>query len=326
MEKIKFAEVIGPIDNIKRVYWGTAPTSTPHIGYLVPLLLICQLLDAGVEVVILLADLHAMLDNLKSTPELIEARCKYYEATLRSLLLLLNADTTKLTFVKGTSFQLTPEYTFDVYRMQTMVTEHDAKKAGTEVVSPQLWDELSSQLKQTDNPKMSSLNYPLLQALDEVYLKVDAELGGIDQRKIFMLADKYLPKMGYKSVTHLMNVMLPSLTSSDSVNSKITFTDSTQQLEKKIKKAFCEDRNVDNNPLLQYYEHIIVPLNNRLSGTPDAAMPSIETMRDNFKQGLVVPQQLKLTVRYTLEQFLSLTRIDFETSSYQQLVKNAYPE
>ena len=32
----------------------------------------------------------------------------------------------------------------------------------------------------------------MLQALDEEYLKVDAQFGGVDQRKIFTLAEKVL--------------------------------------------------------------------------------------------------------------------------------------
>ena len=40
-----------------KVYWGTATTGKPHIGYLKPLLKICQLLKAECEVTILFADL-----------------------------------------------------------------------------------------------------------------------------------------------------------------------------------------------------------------------------------------------------------------------------
>lgn len=50
-----------------------------------------------------------------------------------------------------------------------------------------------------------------LQALDEEYLKVDAQFGGVDQRKIFMFAEKYLPALGYKKRIHLMNPMVPGL-------------------------------------------------------------------------------------------------------------------
>lgn len=40
------------------------------------------------------------------------------------------------------------EYTLDVYRLSSVITEHDAKKAGAEVV------------KQIDHPLLSGLLYP----------------------------------------------------------------------------------------------------------------------------------------------------------------------
>ena len=73
--------------------------------------------------------------------------------------------------------------------------QHDAKKAGAEVV------------KQVDHPLLSGLLYPGLQALDEEYLKVDCQFGGVDQRKIFTFAEKYLPQLGYAKRIHLMNPM-----------------------------------------------------------------------------------------------------------------------
>ena len=72
----------------------------------------------------------------------------------------------KLRFVRGTDYQLSREYTLDMYRLSSLVTEHDAKKAGAEVV------------KQVASPLLSGLLYPGLQALDEEYLKVRA--GGIE--------------------------------------------------------------------------------------------------------------------------------------------------
>jgi tyrosyl-tRNA synthetase len=46
-----------------------------------------------------------------------------------------------------------------------------------------------------------------LQALDEEYLKCDAQFGGVDQRKIFTFSEKYLPQLGYAKRIHLMNPM-----------------------------------------------------------------------------------------------------------------------
>lgn len=57
----------------------------------------------------------------------------------------------------------------DNYRLCATVTEHDAKKAGAEVV------------KQVESPILSGLLYPGLQALDEQYLDVDFQFGGVDQ-------------------------------------------------------------------------------------------------------------------------------------------------
>ncbi|VEL22803.1 unnamed protein product [Protopolystoma xenopodis] len=73
----------------------------------------------------------------------------------------------------------------DVYRLSASVSVHDARKAGAEVV------------KQVANPLVSGLLYPLLQALDEEHLGVTAQFGGVDQRKIFMLAEKVRRSMNH---------------------------------------------------------------------------------------------------------------------------------
>ena len=127
---------------------------------------------------------------------------------------------------------------------------NDAQKAGAEVV------------KQVENPVISSLLYPLLQALDEEYLQVDAQFGGIDQRKIFMFAREYLPKIGYKKRMHFMNVLVPGLgksgkMSSSEPNSKIDFDDTDQIIDEKINKAYSVDGQAEGNGLLAITKYIL---------------------------------------------------------------------
>jgi len=50
------------------------------------------------------------------------------------------------------------QYTLDVYRLSSLVTEHDAKKAGAEVV------------KQVDHPLLSGMLYPGLQVRSQLAL------------------------------------------------------------------------------------------------------------------------------------------------------------
>jgi tyrosyl-tRNA synthetase len=160
---------------------------------------IAHFLRAGCEVKVLLADIHAFLDNLKAPLELVAHRAKYYEFVIKAVLRAIGVPLEKLIFVKGSDHQLKQEYTMDLFRLSSIVSEHDAKKAGAEVV------------KQVTSPLLSGLIYPLMQALDEQHLGVDAHFGGVDQRKIFTLAAENLPKLGFKERAHLMNPMVPGL-------------------------------------------------------------------------------------------------------------------
>lgn len=160
------------------IYWGTATTGKPHIAYFVPMSKISDFLKAGCHVTILLANLHAFLDNMKAPWDLLDKRTEYYSRVIKAALKSIGVPIEKLKFVRGTDYQLSKEYTLDVYKLSSIVTEHDAKKAGAEVV------------KQSGNPLLSGLLYPGLQALDEQYLQCDAQFGGIDQRKIFMFAEE----------------------------------------------------------------------------------------------------------------------------------------
>ncbi|MFP4117871.1 MAG: tyrosine--tRNA ligase [Candidatus Woesearchaeota archaeon] len=233
-----------------KLYWGTAPTGGPHLGYFVPMYKIADFLRAGAHVKILLADLHAYLDNMKSTWELLERRTEYYEFIIKEILKRIGVPLEKLEFVKGTDYQLSEGYTLDMYKMSALVTTRDTQKAGAEVV------------KQIESPKMSNLLYPILQALDEEHLGVDAQFGGVDQRKIFMLAREFLPKVGYNKRIHLLNPMVPGLgdggkMSSSDPNSKIEFSDGDKQIRKKISKAYSADGVIEDNGLLAMMKYVI---------------------------------------------------------------------
>lgn len=122
----------------------------------------------------------------------------------------------------------------------------------------------------------------LPQALDEEYLKCDVQFGGVDQRKIFTFAEKYLPNLGYEKRAHLMNPMgawvilaeemlkcsymlaVPGLAggkmSASEADSKIDLLDSPADIKRKLKKAFCEPGNVEENGVLTFVKHVVFPI------------------------------------------------------------------
>jgi len=233
-----------------KVYWGTAPTGKPHFGYFVPIYKISDYLKAGCHVTILFADLHAFLDNMKTNWELLEARCVWYEFVIKKMLSLVDVPLDKLKFIRGTEYQLSKEYTRDIFKMSGLVSLDQAKRAGAEVV------------KQTEHPLLSSTLYPLLQAMDEQYLDVDIQFGGVDQRKIFMFAREHLPRVGYKKRCHLMNPLIPGLGESGKMSSseplsKLDFDDSEEVITSKIAAAYSVDGKVEGNGMLAMLEHVL---------------------------------------------------------------------
>lgn len=311
-----------------KIYWGTATTGKPHIGYFVPMSKIADFLMAGCEVTILFADLHAYLDNMKAPWELLKLRTEYYEAVIKGMLESIGVPLDKLNFVRGTDFQLSREYTLDVYKLSSIVTEHDAKKAGAEVV------------KQVDNPLLSGLLYPGLQALDEEYLKVDAQFGGVDQRKIFVMAEKYLPALGYKKRAHLMNPMVPGLggskMSASEVDSKIDLLETPESVKSKIKKAFCEEGKVEGNGVLAFVKFVLFPLYNLkgkeefLINRPEKfggpiSFKTYEEVEAAFVSNQIYPPDLKIGVTDALNELLAPIREKFKDPKLIQLTEAAYP-
>lgn len=271
------------------VYWGTATTGKPHVGYFVPIRKIADFLTANLKVTILFADLHAFLDNLKSSWELLDNRVLYYEKVIKALLTALHVPLDQLHFVRGTSYQLTREYTSDLLRLCNSVTRRDALRAGAEVV------------KQVASPLLSGLLYPLLQALDEQYLKVDGQFGGVDQRKIFILAEEQLPKLKLGKRFHLMNPMVPGLQgskmSSSEENSKIDLLDKADVVRRKIDSAVCS-RDSDENGILAFCEHVLFPIiSPKTISFGGKEYDNYENLLEEYNAGEISETALKATVK-----------------------------
>lgn len=296
-----------------RVYWGTATTGRPHIAYFVPLMKIRDFVQAGCHVKILLADIHAFLDSLKAPIEKIEYRVCYYEKLLKKILERLEVPLDRVEFVRGSSYQKSEKYVSDLLKMSSMTTIHDCIKAGTMVV------------KQSESPLLSSLLYPNMQALDEEYLGVDAQFGGVDQRKIFMHACKYMPKLKYKKRIYLMNPMMPGLSSekmsSSDDMSKIDLLDGKKEIQKKISKCFCEPKN-PNTGVLLIFKHIIYPLGFQAIEVNGLVYKTYDELEAAFVSGAVHPGDLKQACASLIDEIVRPIR---ETMlADMQLLNNAY--
>ncbi|KAJ5744973.1 hypothetical protein N7533_009843 [Penicillium manginii] len=296
-----------------RVYWGTACTGRPHTGYLVPAIKIAQLLAADCQVVVLLADIHAFLDNLKAPIELVNARAEYYRKVITALLQAVGVKTDKLEFVLGSSYQKSPEYIMDVYKLSSVTSEHDAKKAGAEIV------------KQSSNAPLSGLLYSILQVLDEEYLNCDVELGGLDQRKLFAAAVDWLPKIGYRKRASVFSL----------ASSKIDLLDNLDVVSKKIRKAEAAPKIVEDNGLISMVEFTFLPVSS-LKGKKEFRCPrkdeedlvysDIESLKTDYANDILTPQILKAGVTAALTELMGPIQAAFEADKeWQEINLRAYP-
>ncbi|MDP7323361.1 MAG: tyrosine--tRNA ligase [Candidatus Woesearchaeota archaeon] len=306
------------------VFLGTAITGRPHVGYFLWVIKMADFLKAGWKVKVLLADLHGALDNCPW--ELLDKRYDYYNLVITGMFESLGVSVKDLEFVKGSSFQLDKKYMMDVMKMASHASVRNATKAGSEVV------------KQSENPKLSGLLYPIFQALDEEYLDVDVQYGGVDQRKILMFAREFLPKVGYKPRVEFMTPLIPGLVgekmSASSEESKIDLLDDLKKIQKKMNKAFCPEGEVEGNGVLAFAKHIIFVLKGDSGDKfvierPEKFGGNVEygdynALEEDFVERKLHPMDLKNGVAREIDVLLAPIRKKAEGKD--KLISDAYPE
>ena len=239
----------------KRAYVGYEPSGVLHIGHMLTATKLIDLQEAGFEITVLLADVHAYL-NGKGTFEEIEATAE----RMKEQFIAYGLDEDKTEFVLGSTFQFDREYILDLHALELETSLSRAERAMAEI-------------KSGDTVRVSQAVYPLMQALDIVYLGVDLAVGGMEQRKVHMLARDTLPSIGEDAPTSLHTPLIADLETgigkmSSSGGTTISMEDSKAAIEEKVNAAFCPptaDPDPDDegrereNPVLQIFEYHVFP-------------------------------------------------------------------
>ena len=307
-------------------YVGYAPTGEMHIGHFTTMRKLADFLEAGIDVTVLVADLHAHLDDAKSPFELLDARSEYYRTAIEAMIAAAGADPSGVSFVRGTEFQLETPYTMDLYRMLAETTLSRAQRAGSEVV------------RQSDNPKLGGLVYTLMQALDVAALDADIAYGGIDQRGIYMLAREQLPSQGYGKPACVFAPLLSGLSggkmSASEAGSKINLTDDDDAIEEKIGGAYCPAGEVEGNGVLEYLRFLVFPVLEERGRSfvierpeeygGDLAYDGYDTLESDFVSDELHPADLKPAVAAAISDVIDSVRE--RLSREPELLASAYPE
>jgi len=189
---------------------------------------------------------------------------------------------------------------------------------------------------ESESLKSSQIFYPCMQCADIFHLEADITQLGMDQRKVNVLAREIGPKIGYYKPIIVSNHMLmglgtPPKTAGSAVEraidlkmskskpeTAIFMTDSEQEIKNKIAKAYCPEKQTEENPILDYAKHIVfekfpslkIERPKKFGG--DIEYASFHALEAEYKSGKLHPMDLKTGVSAHINQLIEPVRTHFE--------------
>jgi len=236
-------------------YIGLEISGFLHLGSLISTgFKINDFIKAGINCTVFLADWHTVInDKLGSNWENISKVSKYYADAFKLVCPGVN-------IVLGSDlYDSRKEYWAELVKF----TKHMSLARTIRTLT------IMGRTEQEEKIDLAKLLYPPMQAIDIHSLDLDIVHAGMDQRKIHMLVREIFPKMKWKVPVAVHHKLLPGLSApiSDSQtqtkmsksdpHSSILVHDSDDEIRNKIKKGWCEEGNIKDNPMLEISKHII---------------------------------------------------------------------
>ncbi len=301
-----------------RGYIGFEPSGFLHIGTgLYWTNKVNDLVDAGVHMIIYLADWHAYInDKMGGSLENIRVCGEYMKEAFRALGLRSEVE-----FIFSHEFVSDPAYWEKVLRVAKKTTLQRAKRAMTIMGRKESDAELDA----------SKIIYPFMQVADIFHMDLDIAMGGMDQRHAHMLARDVAEKLGWKKVVALHGHLISGLKgggrmdpaeakmSKSDPDSTIYIHDTPEEIRRKIKRAYCPAGEVEGNPIMDiarivlfpyYVDKLVIKRPEKWGG--DVVYETYEDLERDFVAGELHPQDLKNAVAEELIRILAPVKEHFE--------------
>lgn len=311
-------------------YIGLEISGFLHLGSLISTgFKINDFVKAGVNCTVFLADWHTLInDKLGGDWETITKVSQYYHDAFKLVCPDVN-------IVLGSElYEKRKEYWSELVRF----TKHMSLARTMRTLT------IMGRSENEEKIDLAKLLYPPMQAVDIHSLDVDIAHAGMDQRKIHMLVREIFPKMKWKVPVAVHHKLLPGLsqpTSSDDntlgkmsksdPNSGIFIHNTDDEIKSKIKKAWCEEGNIQSNPLLEISKNVIfheftemnVERPEKFGGS--VSYGNYSELEEDFASKRLHPGDLKQTVGNYLVKIIAPIRDDLNlTDELYQTIKKSY--
>ncbi len=307
-------------------YDGFEPSGKIHIAQgILRAINVNKLTKAGIKFKMLVADWHAWANNkLGGNLEHIQVTGKYLIEVWKST----GMDLSNVQFIWANDFVKNPEYWKTVMQIARNSSIQRIIRTG------QIMGRQESEVLQA-----SQILYPCMQAADIFHLEADICQLGMDQRKVNVLAREIGPKLGYWKpviVSHHMLIGLGKPVSKEKnaiertidlkmskskPETAIFMTDSEKEIKYKISKAYCPEKHVEDNPILEYCRYIIfekfktikIDRPERFGGCLN--IEGYEELVKLYAEGELHPADLKNCVSWYINELVKPVRDHFEKNS-----------
>ena len=295
-------------------YIGLEISGFLHLGSLISTgFKINDFVKAGVKCTVFLADWHTLInDKLGGDWEIISKVSKYYHDAFKIVC-------PEVKIVLGSElYQEKTEYWSELVKF----TKHMSLARTMRTLT------IMGRSENEEKIDLAKLLYPPMQAVDIHSLDVDIAHAGMDQRKIHMLVREIFPKMKWKVPVAVHHKLLPGLSKPDEgndsqilgkmsksdPNSGVFVHNTDDEIKKKISKAWCEEANIQNNPLLEISRHVIfhefkemkVERPEKFGG--NVSYSDYTQLQKDFEERKLHPGDLKQTVGSYLVKIISPIR------------------
>lgn len=296
-------------------YIGFEPSGLVHTGQLITSAKVLDMQNAGIDVTIFLADWHALInDKVGGKIENIRICGEYMkECFLASGV----KDTAK--FVWASDLISNSSYWEKFIRIAKASSLQRIKRAMT----------IMGRTDDEAEVDASKVMYPPMQAADIFELGVDIAYAGMDQRRAHMLARDTAEKLGWKKPIALHTPLLMSLVGGERMDpveakmskskpaSAVYMHDSPQEIQRKLKNAFCPPE-AEGNPVIDLMSLVVFPQMGSVKidrpakyGGPIEFKNSQELVAA-YSSGKLHPQDLKKGAADAISVILAPVRAYFE--------------
>jgi tyrosyl-tRNA synthetase len=312
-------------------YDGFEPSGRMHIAQgILRAVNVNKMLKAGCTFIMWVADWHAWANNkFGGDLEKIQTAGRYMIEVWKAC----GMDVNKVRFVWCSDFTSKDEY----WKTVMEVARHSTLQRI--IRCSQIMGR-----KESDTLSAAQIFYPVMQCADIYQLDIDICQLGMDQRKVNILARELAPKLGYKvpvAVHHhmLMGLLKPPTTkgsateraiamkmSKSNPDSAIFMDDSSDEIKRKISKAWCPEKQVKENPILEYCKYIVferfkkMKIKRPVKFGGDVEFNSYTELEKAYGAGKVHPMDLKNAVAGYLDKLVDPVRKHFEKGKPAKLL------